>query len=146
MADQDGEQDPHQPGGLGVTIDSQALNAICEAVKAHTGRDVSLYKATTLLRRIARRLAARRLDSAERYAALLREDAAEAEALRRELLIGVTHFFRDPSAFSALAGAVIAPLAAGGNGEGVRVWVPGCSTGEEAYSLGILFAETAAGR
>jgi len=120
------------------------LPAICEILQRQTGHDFSQYKRGTLLRRIRRRMQIQQTASAPDYVAYLERNAAEVELLHRDLLIGVTHFFRDPEVFAALAGEVIpaifesdVPSAA------VRIWVPGCSSGEEAYSIAILVREHA---
>jgi two-component system CheB/CheR fusion protein len=98
------------------------------------------YKSDTLVRRIARRMALRREETVERYIKTLNEDAAERSQLARDFLIGVTEFFRDPESYEALRPALRDRVEARGQGD-LRVWVPGCSTGEEAYSLAILFLE-----
>lgn len=111
-------------------------------LRAQTGHDFSQYKTSTIQRRIARRMAVHQLDSGEEYARFLSRTPAEVEALFRDLLIGVTGFFRDPDAFRVLEQEVIPPLlAAKPPGGAVRVWSVGCSTGEEAYSIAILIDE-----
>lgn len=120
----------------------ETMQKVFILLRAQTGHDFSLYKQNTILRRIERRMAIAQLDHLEDYVRYLRENSREVETLFRELLIGVTNFFRDPQAFEALQEHVIRRLfaskPAGGN---VRIWVPGCSTGEEAYSLAILIRE-----
>jgi two-component system CheB/CheR fusion protein len=119
-----------------------ALKKIFLLVRAQTGHDFSLYKPSTIHRRIERRMAVHLIDTMDAYVRYLRETPAEVEALFRDLLIGVTGFFRDPSAFLALEEQVIPKLFARKSaGDAIRVWSPGCSTGEEAYSLAILLAE-----
>ena len=109
---------------------------------SQTGHDFSRYKPSTIHRRIERRLAIHRVDTLEGYISYLQKTPSEVEALFRDLLIGVTSFFRDPEAFKALEELVIPKLFAGKKADGVvRVWVPGCSTGEEAYAIAILLAE-----
>ncbi|MCX7004575.1 MAG: chemotaxis protein CheR, partial [bacterium] len=119
-----------------------ALKKIFVLLRAQTSHDFSQYKPSTIQRRIERRMAAHQIETMDGYVKHLQQTPAEVEALFRDLLIGVTNFFRDPEAFTALEQQVIPQLFAGKPVDGViRVWVPGCSTGEEAYSLAILFEE-----
>jgi two-component system CheB/CheR fusion protein len=119
-----------------------ALKKICVLLRAQTGHDFSLYKQSTMVRRVERRLAVHQIDRLDGYVRYLQQNPAEGEALFRDLLIGVTNFFRDPEAFKALEEKVIPQLFAGKPaGAVIRVWSPGCSTGEEAYSLAILLQE-----
>ncbi len=118
-----------------------ALEKIFILLRAHTGNDFSLYKHSTIYRRIERRMGLHQLDKIANYVRLLRENPREVELLFKELLIGVTSFFRDPPAWdrlSELLPDLLRSLPAGGV---LRAWVPGCSTGEEAYSLAIVLAE-----
>lgn len=118
------------------------LKKICVLLRAQTGHDFSLYKQTTLVRRVERRLAVQQIDRLDGYVRYLQQNPAEVDALFRYLLIGVTNFFRDPEAFKALEEKVIPQLFAGKPaGAAIRVWSPGCSTGEEPYSLAILLQE-----
>lgn len=111
-------------------------------LRAQTGHDFSEYKPNTINRRIGRRMAIHQIERLEGYLRYLQKDTGEVDALFRDLLIGVTSFFRDPEAFKALQKQVIPSLFAGGPSRGaIRVWVPGCSTGEEAYSIAILLQE-----
>ncbi|MBU1565673.1 MAG: PAS domain-containing protein [Proteobacteria bacterium] len=124
------------------TQDEKALQQIFILLRDQTGHDFSKYKPGTIHRRIERRLAAHHLQTLDKYLKHLQKNPAETEALFRDLLIGVTSFFRDPLAFKALEERVIPGLFAGKPADGViRVWTPGCSTGEEAYSLAILLHE-----
>ena len=119
-----------------------ALKKICVLLRAQTGHDFSLYKQNTMVRRVERRMAVHQIDRLDRYVRYLQQNPAEGEALFRDLLIGVTSFFRDSEAFKALEEKVIPQLFAGKPaGAVIRVWSPGCSTGEEAYSLAILLQE-----
>ncbi|UHD14621.1 chemotaxis protein CheB [Thiocapsa bogorovii] len=119
-----------------------ALTKICILLRDKTRHDFSQYKETTLRRRIERRMALHRIERQADYVSFLRQDPGEIEALFGDLLIGVTNFFRDPEAFAALEQEVIPRLFAGKPaGATVRVWVCGCSTGEEAYSIAILLRE-----
>lgn len=120
----------------------EAINKVILLVRTKTGHDFSHYKRSTLSRRIARRMQAHHLDSLDRYVQFLQSNPDEADVLFHTLLIGVTQFFRDPAAWEHLASTAIpALLAAHPSGGTIRAWVPGCSTGEEAYSLAILFRE-----
>nr|WP_301340831.1 chemotaxis protein CheB [Azospirillum brasilense] len=122
--------------------DNDPLAQIVAAIRSVTGVDFSHYKLATLLRRIERRMHTAGLDSMSDYAALLRRNSAETVSLYKEMLIGVTRFFRDEGAFASLADKVIPTLLAKRSPtDMVRVWVCGCATGEEAYSIAILFAE-----
>ncbi len=118
------------------------LAAICAVLHGRLGRDFSDYKAGTLMRRIQRRMHVLQTDEVADYIQQLRTLPHEAELLFRELLISVTRFFRDREAFEALEATVIPDLLrdAGGT-EPIRVWVAGCATGEEAYSIAILLKE-----
>ncbi len=119
-----------------------ALKKIFILLRAQTGHDFSQYKPSTIYRRIERRMVVHQIDAVDSYVKYLQQTPTEVEALFRDLLIGVTHFFRDPEAFQALEDKVIPKLfddkSAGGT---VRVWCAGCSTGEEAYSIAILLQE-----
>jgi two-component system CheB/CheR fusion protein len=109
------------------------------------GIDFREYKPATVMRRIERRMQVRHVPDLENYARLLDGDRTELNALRRELLIPVTSFFRDPVAFEVLAQTAIETIVKErGENQPIRVWVPGTSTGEEAYSIAILFAEACA--
>ncbi|MBK1716989.1 chemotaxis protein CheB [Thiocystis violacea] len=124
------------------TKTEEALTKICLLLRDRTGRDFHQYKQSTLVRRIERRMALHRIPHQSDYVRYLRQDPAEIEALYRDLLIGVTSFFRDPEAFDALRTEVIPRLFADKPaGASVRIWVCGCSTGEEAYSIAILLQE-----
>jgi len=123
------------------------LPAIVETLRANTAHDFRLYKQGTLRRRIERRmgLAAIEPKDVNRYLELLRKDAAECDLLAKDLLINVTNFFRDASVFDLLAQKVIPELIRNHSADqSLRIWVTGCSTGEEAYSLAILFREAIA--
>ena len=121
---------------------SEPLQRIFTQLRSHTGHDFSRYKHNTILRRIERRMAVHQLETLEAYVRYLQQNPPELTILFRELLIGVTNFFRDPDAFGVLQERVIPAIVAGKrNGEAVRVWVPGCSTGEEAYSIAMLIQE-----
>ena len=119
-----------------------AMKKIYIMLRSQTGNDFSLYKPSTIHRRIERRMAVNQIPTVDGYVKFLQQTPVEVEALFRDMLIGVTNFFRDPEAFKALEDQVIPKLFAGKPASGtVRVWTPGCSTGEEAYSIAILLAE-----
>ena len=121
---------------------SAALDDILDLVQAQRGHSFSGYKRSTLMRRVQRRMGLRSIVAWENYLVLLKRDPAEIDALFRDLFISVTEFFRDPEAWTELEQEIIKPLVDGkANGESIRVWVPGCATGEEAYSIAMLLLE-----
>ncbi|MCB1943355.1 MAG: chemotaxis protein CheB, partial [Candidatus Accumulibacter sp.] len=118
------------------------LEKVVLILRAQTGHDFSLYKKSTIYRRIERRMGLHQLPRIADYVRYLRENPQEAGLLFKELLIGVTRFFRDPPLWAQVGGEVVpALLAAHPDGGMLRAWVPACSTGEEAYSLAIVFRE-----
>ncbi|WP_375263813.1 CheR family methyltransferase [Palleronia sp.] len=120
----------------------QVQSDIARLLRSHTGHDFSGYKDKTFMRRVARRMKVVQLTTVDAYVQRLRDDPGEVMALFRDLLINVTNFFRDTDAFAALKSRVIPQLFEGrGADETIRLWVPGCATGEEVYSLGILMRE-----
>ena len=120
-----------------------AFQGILKRVHSVSGHDFTQYKQSTLARRIELRRHLLQLDSLTDLLDHLREDDDATMDLFDEFLIGVTGFFRDPGAFEALRSEVLADLVASHNGEPIRIWVPACSTGEEAYTLAILLLEEA---
>jgi chemotaxis methyl-accepting protein methylase len=111
-------------------------------LRAHTGHDFSLYKRNTLYRRIERRMGIHQIDKISAYVRYLQENSQELDLLFKELLIGVTSFFRDPAAWERLREQAIPSLLTGrAVVHALRAWVPGCSSGEEAYSLAMVFKE-----
>ncbi len=133
---------PRRPATVPPPKVENALKKVFILLRARTGHDFSQYKPSTVHRRIERRMAIHQIETAEDYVGYLQQTPAEVEALFRDMLIGVTSFFRDPEAFKAVQEEVIPKLFAGKSPNGViRVWSVGCSTGEEAYSLAILLAE-----
>lgn len=133
-----GEPPPIGDGELAV------LQRILSLVQARNGHDFSGYKRATMARRIARRMRVCGTDSIRRYLEHLRSHPGEVEELQRDFLISVTTFFRDPTAFERLEQLVIPKIVDGGFETGpVRVWVPGCATGEEAYGIAMLLLERA---
>ncbi|WP_051155374.1 CheR family methyltransferase [Noviherbaspirillum massiliense] len=122
----------------------EALQDIITILRAHTGHDFRHYKRATVIRRIERRLQVRGLPNLPAYRDFLKEDANESKALLDDLLIGVTNFFRDRDAFDALEREVVPALFHGRHGtDQVRVWVAGCASGEEAYSVAMLLSDQA---
>lgn len=110
-------------------------------LRNHTGHDFSLYKQNTLYRRVERRITVCQLDNLPNYIRFLQENPKEIESLFNELLIGVTNFFRDSEAFAKLKTILLQIVKNKPDGGQLRIWVPGCSTGEEAYSIAILVRE-----
>lgn len=133
-----GEEEAH-------ASDARLLQKIFVQLRRRADHDFSHYKRATVLRRIARRMQVHQMPGLAAYLEVLREDPAETEALFRELLISVTNFFRDPEAMDVLAREVIPELCEKLRGGTLRVWVPGCATGEEAYSLAMLLSEACEG-
>lgn len=128
-----------------LPADTEALLAqVFATLRTRTGHDFSPYRRSTVLRRLDRRLRFNGVERLEDYLPLLRASDTEPRALVRDLLISVSGFFRDPEAFAALAGAVPPLFEGKGPDDAVRVWVAGCATGEEAYSIAILLREHAA--
>ncbi|MBV9508701.1 MAG: hypothetical protein JO303_00285, partial [Caulobacteraceae bacterium] len=127
--------------------EEESLRRILTHVRVRTGHDFSQYKRATVLRRIARRIQVCRRESLADYYGYLRDNVEEAQALFNDFLISVTTFFRDPQVYQSLTKQVIPLLFDGKEAGGqVRIWVPGCATGEEAYSVGMLLLEEAARR
>lgn len=121
--------------------------SILETLRRVTGADFTQYKASSLNRRINRRMVLHRMESLQDYARFLQETPGEVEALFQDILINVTRFFRDPESFQALKTTILPKLFEDrSRDEPLRVWVVGCSTGEEAYSLAITLAEFAEAR
>lgn len=123
-------------------VQSTPLDTILALLRDHNKHDLSLYKSSTLLRRIDRRVAVHGLDSMAAYADFLTRNPQELDILFAEMLIGVTSFFRDPALWTELKDKVLPELIARRGDEAqLRAWVVGCSTGEEAYSLAMVFQE-----
>jgi two-component system CheB/CheR fusion protein len=119
-----------------------SLSKVLILLRSHTGHDFSFYKHNTLYRRIERRMNVNQIANISKYALFLRSHPAEIDLLFKELLIGVTNFFRDPQAFQVLKEKILPELLRNKSGKGpFRVWVPGCSTGEEPYSIAMIVRE-----
>ncbi|WP_078118962.1 chemotaxis protein CheB [Thiosocius teredinicola] len=128
------------PDGTGqATSVAGCIGELCKSLSATTGHDFAGYKKTTVSRRIERRMQILNIGDAGEYVERVRSDANEVDLLFRDLLINVTRFFRDPEYFDVLDQTVIRPLVEEADDE-VRIWVPGCSSGEEAYSIAMLVA------
>lgn len=128
---------------MGASVQSR-LPVIVELLRTRTAHDFTLYKTGTLRRRIERRMSivGRRGDDVDGYVERLRGDVGELDLLAKDLLINVTSFFRDPAVFDELAARLIPELVRGrAPDQPLRIWIAGCSTGEEAYSLAMLFLE-----
>jgi len=122
--------------------DKSALEKIIILLRMQTGNDFSLYKKNTVYRRIERRMSVHKIDKIASYVHFLQENPKETEILFKELLIGVTNFFRDNMVWKNLKEKVIPEIISrNAHGGVIRAWIPGCSTGEEAYSLAIVFKE-----
>jgi two-component system CheB/CheR fusion protein len=132
--------EPHPPAETAAGHES--MNRILALLWKATGVDFAQYKPNTIRRRILRRMALRRIDNLESYATKLRSDDAELKALYEDILINVTEFFRDPEAFEVLKKMVFPRLMSNReSGAPIRIWVPGCSSGEEVYSIAIALLE-----
>lgn len=129
-------------GDDGEQVPKGALQRLLQLMRTRRKHDFSLYKKSTLYRRTAKRASLLQIDGIPEYADYVETHPEELDILFREFLIGVTKFFRDPEAFDYLESNVLPELVNAATEEGaVRVWVPGCSTGEEAYSLAIILHE-----
>ena len=122
--------------------DKSSLDKIIILLRTYTGNDFSLYKKNTVYRRIERRMSVHKIDKIASYVRFLQENPKEVEILFKELMIGVTNFFRDAAVWEKLKETVIPDIITSLQpGSILRAWIPGCSTGEEAYSLAIVFKE-----
>ncbi len=131
-----------QIGPASASPDEQSLREIFTQLRVATGHDFSNYKRATVLRRIERRLNLHELPDLAAYAAYMREHEEETRSLLKDLLISVTNFFRDCESFEALERGIIRSLFEGKtSGDKVRVWIAGCATGEEAYTMAMLLCE-----
>lgn len=135
-------QEPSEKDGSKAGA-ADPLNTICAVLNSRLGRDFTEYKSSTLIRRVRRRMQVHRIEDMNKYIECLRNRPEEPELLFQEFLIGVTRFFRDPALFETLRETIVRSIVAdqARNGTPVRIWVCGCATGEEAYSLAILFRE-----
>ena len=133
---------PARPLARAEERPTESLQKIYTIIRAQTGHDFTLYKQSTVLRRIHKRMAIHQIDSFDDYVVYLRSNPREIDVLFNELLIRVTSFFRDPGVYESLAEHAF-PQIFGAKQEdsSVRIWAPGCSTGEEAYTLAMLCSE-----
>ncbi|MFD1787916.1 CheR family methyltransferase [Sphingomonas floccifaciens] len=133
-----------EPNEAEASVVADHIDDMCRVLRTAIGHDFSGYKRSTLVRRVERRMHVLGIDTGRAYLNRIRNDANECDALFRDLLINVTRFFRDTEAFEMLRQRVVEPLMAGRpSDEDIRVWIPGCSSGEEAYSIAMMFAEAA---
>lgn len=130
-----------KPGYENTEQYSSHLQKIFVLLRQHTKHDFSQYKQATLNRRIERRMSVNQIDNISEYVKFLQTHPEEGTALFKEILISVTSFFRDPLAFKALYKHLLRLILTKNATETLRVWVPGCATGEEAYSIAILIRE-----
>jgi two-component system CheB/CheR fusion protein len=134
-AEPESKSDEHPP-------EATAWARILRLLRGGSGMDFTHYKRSTMQRRVARRQALARIQELERYADFLQDTPGEQQALARDMLIGVTSFFRDPESFVGLAHTVFPALLEGRSPrDPLRIWVPGCASGEEAYSIAICLLE-----
>ena len=135
--------DRHFKGDAGTHVEqpAESMEELFHLLESQTGHDFSSYKKSTISRRVNRRMGVQRIKSLSSYLAFIRRNPSEIDALFKELLIGVTHFFRDPEAFKSLSKVLSATLRKHPKDSTFRIWSPGCSTGEEPYSLAILLDE-----
>lgn len=125
-----------------ISKDNNGLNKIFILMRAATGVDFTHYKQATVKRRIMRRMALHKIEELEDYVNYLKDNPSELEALYQDMLIKVTRFFRDPESFEILKNRIFPSIVKNKSPEDpVRIWVPGCSTGEEAYSIAISLLE-----
>ena len=133
-----------EPEGIPIQVQTpnQLLEKVFILLRNETGCNFADYKSSTVVRRIEKRMALNQIEKLEDYIKYLQKNQEEIQKLFKELLIGVTSFFRDKEIFDSLKEKVVKKIIANKNdGDTIRLWVPGCSTGEEAYSLAILFDE-----
>jgi two-component system, chemotaxis family, CheB/CheR fusion protein len=134
--------EPESSGRIADSASELSLKRVFRRLRAAHGVDFSRYKPATLQRRLARRMALQRIDNIDEYLALIDGDPAEVAALYQDFLIRVTSFFRDPAAFQALNAQVFPDICASRSSrEPIRIWVAGCATGEEVYSIAIALVE-----
>src|SRR5262249_20871295 len=144
----DARHEPGRPGGATIMIDTEstandeaALDALLAYIKEQRGFDFSGYKQTSLGRRIEKRLQARHAESYGAYRALLEADPDEFVELFNTILINVTSFFRDEFAWTFLSEQIVPRILETRDGEPLRIWSAGCATGEEAFSLAMIFGD-----
>ena len=125
-----------------IPAEENDLNRIFIMLRSAKGVDFTSYKRSTIMRRVTRRMLLQKIEGMEKYVAYLRENPSEIETLYQDILINVTSFFREPEAFEALKRSVFPHIVNKASADvPVRIWVPACSTGEEAYSIAIALVE-----
>src|SRR6202790_1635952 len=131
---------PEQTGPMQAS--SEGLSTIFQILRRITGVDFTHYRQTTILRRIQRRMVVHKLDKIEHYVKYVQSNPAETKALYQDILINVTSFFRNPKVFDVLRSNVFPTIRKGQlSSRGIRVWTPGCASGEETYSVAIALLE-----
>jgi two-component system CheB/CheR fusion protein len=141
-ADSGAAAEPNDDADSGSTLRDEQLQRVFNLLRASSGVDFRQYKLPTIERRLHRRMVLHRITKVESYLRRLQEDAGEVEALYQDLLIHVTRFFREPDSFRALAEHILPQIVARKDRDDpIRVWVAGCSSGEEAYSVTIALLE-----
>ena len=138
-----GDLGPHRPDGPPPTLAADLLAPIFDLLRQRTGVDFAQYKIGTMQRRVLRRMALRHIHALADYIAVLRAEPAAVDALYADLLINVTRFFREPELFTVLSETVFPEMLKRREvGGSIRIWVPGCATGQEAYSFAIGLVES----
>jgi two-component system CheB/CheR fusion protein len=134
---------PHAESPSAIPASAETVDTLLEMLREATGVDFAEYKQTTLQRRIKRRMVLHRLEKLEDYLSYIKHNPSELDELYRDVLINVTGFFRDPETFEALRTIVFPTLLQGRPADTgpLRFWIPGCSTGEEAYSIAMVLTE-----
>jgi two-component system, chemotaxis family, CheB/CheR fusion protein len=132
---------PYLSSGVGTAQEQDRLRGIFRLLLSQNGTDFSRYKRSTVQRRLARRIALRQVEGLDQYIDLLRRDPNEVQALAQDFLVRVTGFFRDPEGYEGLANIVLPALFENRAADPVRIWVPGCASGEEVYSIAIVLLE-----
>lgn len=137
-----GLRDSRSSDDAAVPVDDESLASILSLVREATGLDLTSYRRTTLVRRISRRMLLEGVATMKEYLGALQERPSEVEALYRDILVNMTEFFRDPDALDALKREVFPELLQRKeSGASIRIWVPGCAKGQEAYSILIALVE-----
>lgn len=131
----------HKADMLAKELPVSIQSSIIKEITAQTGMDFSSYKEATLARQVARRMATKQISNLEEYGEYLKSHREEVTDLANSFLICVTSFFRDPEAFEALDKLLREMVAKKKHGDDIRIWVPGCATGEEVYTIAILLSE-----
>src|SRR5262249_31063694 len=124
------------------TDENVALNTIFQLLRRNTGVDFTHYRKTTILRRIQRRMVVHKIDKLDEYVKYVQVNPTEIKALYQDMLINVTSFFRNPRVFDSLKSEVFPPILKNRSTDApIRIWTPGCASGEETYSVAIALLE-----